>query len=231
MSVNKEWDKIAEERLLDRMSGNDASYNKIFLPLIKNYLKDREDLKILDFGCGTGELTYEISKMGFETLGLDISAHSIVLANEYFKSDNLKFHCSTLDKLDFQEHFSLVIANMVLMDAKELNENLFLLNQCLKADGSLLVMITHPCFWPIYWDYYADPDFNYFHETKIVRTYKNKNRIFEGFETTHFHRPIGFYLKAFINNHFEITDVKELRNKTDKEWYPRFIYFELKKQS
>lgn len=229
MTIEEEWNEIAELRLIDRLSGNDSSYSNVLLPIIlDNVLKYKNELNtILDFGCGTGELTYEISKFGLDTIGLDISKHSIFLAKKYFNRTNLFF----TDKSIFEaklKNIDLVVANMSLMDTEFVQDNVQTIYNTLVNKGKFLITITHPSFWPIYWDYYKD-DFNYLNEQKITKTYKTSNKVFEGFKTSHYHRPISFYINLFSSLNFKILNIEELRNPKDKIWYPRFLYFELQK--
>lgn len=41
------------------------------------------DLRILDFGCGTGNVTLELAKRGYESTGIDLSPKAIKIANLY----------------------------------------------------------------------------------------------------------------------------------------------------
>lgn len=229
MSIDSQWDHIAEERLMHRMNGDDISYNTVFLPTIKQYLYNFKKVRILDFGCGTGELTFEISKLGFEVIGIDISKHSIELAKRNFSAENLTFINKSLISANFSQYFSIVVANMALMDTEDLDKNLVAIHDSLVDQGKLILIITHPAFWPIYWDYMSDGSFNYLKECNIYKTYKTKTKVFNGFKTTHFHRPIGKYIESFLDANFKICSLKELKNPDDKEWYPRFMFFELEK--
>ncbi|GAA5102517.1 class I SAM-dependent methyltransferase [Chryseobacterium ginsengisoli] len=229
MNIEDEWNKIAEKRLLDRLNGNDTSYNNVLLPVIcNNIYKYKEQTKtILDFGCGTGELTYEISKIGINTIGLDISKNSICLAKKYFINDNLHFTDKSIFEFNINT-IDLIVANMSLMDTEFVYENFSTLYNKLEVGGIILITITHPAFWPIYWNYCND-NFDYLKEQKITKTYKTSNTTFDGFETSHYHRPISYYLKLFSNFNLKIIETLELRNPNDTTWYPRFLYFELKK--
>lgn len=231
MNTTEEWNNIAKKRLLDRIAGNDISYNTVFLPIIINNIKSniKQTSSILDFGCGTGELTYEISKLNIKTTGLDISKYSIQLAKEYFKNDYLNFIDKALDKAKFDKFFDLIVANMSLMDTDNILLNFSEICKNLKESGKILITITHPSFWPIYWNYANDSDFNYLTEHKITKTYKTTNTTFSGFKTTHFHRPVSFYLNLFSKNNLKLNDMQELGSPIDKMWHPRFLFFELEK--
>lgn len=231
MNITEQWDNIAEARLLDRLSGNDSSYNSVFLPMILNYIEKQSDENktILDFGCGTGELTYEIAKKNVNITGLDISLRSIELAKRNFNHNKLRYIDKSLQELNFVDCFDIAIANMSLMDSEDLFGSLNAIYKSLKCNGTFLVIITHPCYWPIYWQYFNDNDFSYNKECKITRTYKTSNKTFVGLETSHFHRPINQYTNGFINVGFSIIDLQEVNNPKDTVWYPRFIFFELTK--
>jgi ubiquinone/menaquinone biosynthesis C-methylase UbiE len=230
MSIVTEWDNIAEARLNDRLSGNDSSYNNIFLPMVLDFIgKHATAMNILDFGCGTGELTFEIAKKNISVIGLDISAHSIELAKRKFRHEKLYYVNKSIQELGYINCFDLVISSMSLMDTEDLFDNLKAINNSLKYNGYFLVIITHPCYWPIYWEYFNDSDFKYDVECKITRVYKTSRKTFTGLETTHFHRPINQYYKEFNNAGFSLIDIKEMRNPLDTAWYPRFISFELNK--
>jgi SAM-dependent methyltransferase len=231
MNISTQWDNIAEARLLDRLNGNDSSYNHVFLPNILSYIENQsaENKRILDFGCGTGELTYEIAKRNLTITGLDISQHSIELAKHYFNHNKLRFIDKSLQESNFVDCFDIAIANMSLMDTEDLIGSLKAINKSLKCNGTFIVIITHPCYWPIYWEYFNDKDFSYNKECKITRTYKTSNKTFNGLETSHFHRPINQYLNDFTNANFSLINLNEINNPKDTVWYPRFVCFELKK--
>ncbi|WP_020602574.1 class I SAM-dependent methyltransferase [Spirosoma spitsbergense] len=230
MSIEEEWNRIAHARLIDRLNGNDTSYNDVLLPKMCNRVSELKDstINILDFGCGTGELTYEISKIGKNICGLDISKHSIELARKYFENENLYFVDKSLFETNFSFKFDIIIANMSLMDIDNIEINFSEICRNLTVGGKILIIITHPAFWPIYWNY-CDDNFSYIQEKKITKTYKTSNTVFEGFKTSHYHRPISAYFNLFKENKLKLLDVQELRNSKDKHWYPRFMYFELEK--
>jgi len=228
MEINEQWDLIASERFEHRMTGKDLSYNEVFLPTIKNYFSRQSTKEVLDFGCGTGELSFEISKMGFNVTGIDISKHSIEIAKKNFISENLNFINQALSEITFHSKFSIAVANMSLMDTQDLISNILQINDKLETGGSFIAIITHPTFWPIYWNYTVDENFNYLEECKITKIYKTKTKTFD-FKTTHYHRPISYYIDKFIECNFRICKLQELKNPNDSEWFPRFLFFELEK--
>lgn len=231
MEIREEWNEIAKERLKDRLNGNDLSYNELLLPIIVSNVKRHisPTSKILDFGCGTGELTYEVAKLNHDIIGLDISELAIKIAKENFIHSNLNFLNSSLSKINFNQEFDLIIASMSFMDTEQLPEELKRIHAAAKVNAKLFVTITHPCFWPIYWDYANDRAFEYEKECKVTQTYRTANKQFEGFETSHFHRPISYYFNLFSEVGFKLLATEELKRTNDLTWYPRFLYFEYEK--
>jgi ubiquinone/menaquinone biosynthesis C-methylase UbiE len=163
-----------------------------------------------------------------EFVGVDISKYSLELANRYFSRTNLKF-VSSLDQME-SFAFDLIIANMSLMDTEDLDQNLSSLSRLLVENGRFFIIITHPSFWPLYWDYANNATFKYTQQHKITKEYKTKNKTFSGFQTTHFHRPLSSYINGLIRYSFKLQEMRELQGKNDIEWYSRFLYLEFIKE-
>ena len=65
-AIASEWNNIAKFRHQQITKENDLSYNYVLIPsilsLIKNEFNSKKNLNILDAGCGTGNLAYQLSK-------------------------------------------------------------------------------------------------------------------------------------------------------------------------
>ena len=79
----------------------------ILLPLIKK----NPNLKILDIGCGTGQLAKEIttrfSKVNY--LGIDVASNMIALAKASNKVENVSFKVCPIEKFNTEEKFDVII--------------------------------------------------------------------------------------------------------------------------
>ena len=118
---------------------------------------------------------------------------------------------------------------MVLMNMPKIDNALHSIYNSLKFDARLIFTVSHPAFWPIYWDYYSKNNFNYSKQTELVNEFKTKQKRYTGFYTRHFHRPIESYIRSSISAGFKLIDFKELSDDDSTIWYPRFILFEFEK--
>ena len=95
---------------------NFLSYNFIgfFSDTIYWKIKKYNTNDVLDAGCGTGELTYEVSKIAQHIDGVDFSSESIRLAREYCKNSNVVFYNSPIGNFRGQSLYSLCFLNHVI---------------------------------------------------------------------------------------------------------------------
>jgi len=100
-------------------------------------LAPRAGERILDAGCGTGQLTAEIAKAGAQVLGIDNSAAMIEQARTNFPE--LSFAQSDVRSIELLEEFDGVFSNAVLHWVKEADEAAEALSRALKPGGRLVV--------------------------------------------------------------------------------------------
>ena len=84
---NKEWGHYPAEHIIRFIARN-------------YYDKDRRNIKILDFGCGTGANTWYLAREGFDTYAFDISETAVKKLNNFLAQEGLSAHTATRDGLD-----------------------------------------------------------------------------------------------------------------------------------
>lgn len=231
--IANEWDRISGIRFDQINKNQDLSFHYILKPCILDLIKFSDKEKVLDFGCGTGNLTKEVAKHSQKIVGLDLSKNSISIARKYFSNiKNLTFVNSSLEEYSNHENnnkFSLIISNMTLMDVIELDSTLKSIKNILKKNGEFIFTIIHPCYWSIYWDYFNKEWFNYKNEIFIEAPFKislDKTKQ----KTTHIHRPLEQYINALCKEGFVIKEMIEPLPDPEtmslfptEEKYPRFL--------
>jgi cyclopropane fatty-acyl-phospholipid synthase-like methyltransferase len=115
--------------------------------------------RVLDLGCGRGELTYFFAKQGFEVTAVDYSPHSIELAKKCFAAEyelqkNVRFYCESVCNVTLNGLYDLVVASDLIehLSSDELEHLYQRVSQYLKPDG-LFVIHTFPNLWYYQYEY------------------------------------------------------------------------------
>ncbi|TVX96517.1 methyltransferase domain-containing protein [Cohnella terricola] len=85
--------------------------------IVKEWLKPVKGERIIDFGCGTGDLAARISGMGAEVVGVDISPEMVERARSKFP--NITFMCADGMGWRSEQSYDAVFSNAALHWMKE----------------------------------------------------------------------------------------------------------------
>jgi len=100
-------------------------------------LDPQNNERVLDLGCGSGQLTFEISKFAKEAIGIDKSATMIADAKSKFPT--IDFQVADASNFDFEEKFDSIFSNAALhwvLDYKAAIQSMF---ENLKDKGKIVV--------------------------------------------------------------------------------------------
>jgi 2-polyprenyl-3-methyl-5-hydroxy-6-metoxy-1,4-benzoquinol methylase len=114
--------------------------------------------KILDVGCGNGNISLALGSLGFDVLGVDIDPTSIEKARKSNTFSNVRFDLLDANAFDMKDQFDAVVCSEVLehlIDPSELVQSIY---SILKKDGVFVatvpngwgpreVLITKPMQW------------------------------------------------------------------------------------
>jgi 2-polyprenyl-3-methyl-5-hydroxy-6-metoxy-1,4-benzoquinol methylase len=183
---------------------------------------------ILDAGCGSGSLTQVLAASAAHVVGVDPSEAAIAIANAAPKSGPVEYRLQTIE--DFCAScdlaFSLVVANMVLMDCLDLDRVLASIATVTRSGSALVCTITHPCFWPTYWGYDVAPWFNYLDEITVEAPFRITGEQTD-LPSTHVHRPLQRYLLSLSAAGYTVEQLLEpvpAGSTTTKPWpFPRYL--------
>ena len=233
--LRKEWDEIARHRQEQISSGHDLSFAYVLKPLILEMLEGCNLTNVLDLGCGTGELTHELGAASQSVVGVDISSHSIEIAEATCRrSTDTSFYVGTVE--EFASHwagprFTTAVANMTLMTCLNMDTVIEATAKMIGQGGSLVATITHPWFWPQYRGYSEADWFSYDKEIVIEAPFRISSETIDCV-TTHVHRPIASYVNALFNAGFLVDRISEpfpsdkIQALYPEPWeFPRFLAF------
>lgn len=108
-----------------------------------NNVEARNKMRVLDIGCGTGELiTIPLGSLGINVLGIDIHLPSIEYARRKNPFENVRFECISVEELADQQ-FDFIICSEVLEHLSQPIEMLKLIKKMLKYDGLCIMTIPN----------------------------------------------------------------------------------------
>jgi ubiquinone/menaquinone biosynthesis C-methylase UbiE len=131
--------------------------------------------RVLDIGCGSGELSKEMADLGARVTGVDVSKKWIGFCNAtYKKSPHINFFLAAADKMPFVKNSSVdaVVANMVFLNVaspKKVAAIFKETSRVLKKGGAFIFSDLHPIcimnkdFPPIRYQTYSKK-FSYFRD-------------------------------------------------------------------
>ena len=196
-------------------------------------------VKVLDIGCGSGNVARTIARNGFKVTGIDYAENMLLYALKKQKKEPLGIVYINMDARNIidrfeKETFDIIYANMSLMDMDGLETILHGIGSILKKGGQFTFSITHPIFsWPITHTLRLPKD-SQRNEDKIwlYSQYYRTGPILVKMDTMaeswlYYPRPISTYLNECIKNNLQIMRVIEPKISEELiKKYPRQNYYD-----
>ncbi|GAB5399219.1 MAG: class I SAM-dependent methyltransferase [Aureisphaera sp.] len=100
-------------------------------------LDPKENQRILDLGCGSGQLTFKISELAKEVIGIDKSVEMIADAKSKFPS--IEFQVADAGNFGFNEKFDSIFSNATLHWVKDYKGAIKCMYDNLKPNGKVVL--------------------------------------------------------------------------------------------
>lgn len=100
-------------------------------------LDPKETERILDLGCGSGQLTSKISELAKETIGIDKSEEMIMDAKSKFPS--IEFQVADASDFRFDEKFDSIFSNATLHWVKNFKSSIECMYENLNPNGKIVL--------------------------------------------------------------------------------------------
>ena len=126
-----EYDRIADRKRVDFIAG-----------VLEGKLTPQA--RILDVGCGNGVISRHLGKLGYNVLGIDVSAKTIETARSLTELPNVRFEQKSAEELVASgETYDAVICSEVLEHLSDPGSLLNVLYQSLAPNGKLIVTVPN----------------------------------------------------------------------------------------
>lgn len=104
--------------------------------------KAKKGMKVLDVGCGTGNFSIKLAKMGCEVVGIDVSEEMLKVAEAKVREEglNIKFYKMDAHQMEFEDNtFDGVLSVTAFEFLKEPEKAIEEIFRVLKPNGQLLI--------------------------------------------------------------------------------------------
>jgi len=109
------------------------NYGENLIKLLQAKKKER----ILDLGCGSGQLTYKISQLAREVVGIDSSV--VMIADAKSKFNKIDFQVADAASFSFEEKFDAIFSNATLHWVTKHKEAIKCMFDNLKSGGRIVL--------------------------------------------------------------------------------------------
>lgn len=224
--VIRQWNEAAESYAGEQERSAFAKANET---VVRERFGRLNGEYVLDLGCGYGRYTDYFNRIGGQAVGADGSRAMIELAKKKYPGVTFAVMDITKPMTFPDEAFDIVFCNQVLMDVENVGGILAECRRILKPGGIFYGSIVHPAFYNGPWVKGEDGTAG-----KLVSSYitpHESENCFWG-PTTHYHRPLSFYLNAAAEAGLTLVHADEPKaydGSAGNEDIPLFWYMEFQK--
>lgn len=149
-NFEQEWQEVFSNTAV--RGGEDYQISLWFEQGLKNYIryflkyfdqvvkKDKQDIPVLDLGCGPGTFSRVLDKKGFSVFAVDYSAEMIERAKKKCSDCNISFLRADAYNLPYQDNFfDIVICLGVFQTIEKEQEAIREIKRVLKKDGRVFI--------------------------------------------------------------------------------------------
>lgn len=205
------WSAMAPQRREQIDSGQDITFNKVFVPFYRSLMTNLRCNSIIEVGCGTGHLAKELSRMAQRVYALEPSPGMHVVATDVLRNSGVVLIHNSVEQYQPEERFDCVVSHLCAQSVSDLDRFLKGCAGLLNNNGHLVFSIPHPCFWNDYQEYFESNKFDYTREqfTNATLTISlDRDTKMPGIPFHH--RPLSRYVGAIVAGGLRIERFDEI---------------------
>lgn len=100
--------------------------------------------KILDVGCGKGNMSIQLANMGYQITAIDVDETSIEYAKSLVQLPNIRFQVTTIEAFEAEEHsFDALICSEILEHVVDPEGFIVKIEKFLNMDGIIILTVPN----------------------------------------------------------------------------------------
>jgi 2-polyprenyl-3-methyl-5-hydroxy-6-metoxy-1,4-benzoquinol methylase len=117
-------------------------------PLFLELLPDPTGLRVLDLGCGAGQLSYHLAQAGAATVvAVDISETMLELARTKRSDPRVSYRLAPIEDVNFEaQSFDLIVSSLALHYVADYRNLMVRIASWLTPGGALVFSTEHPIY-------------------------------------------------------------------------------------
>ena len=210
MSDNGLWDEHAQWWIDGFTNGADPEYVEQIIPLAVEELAGR--VKVLDLGCGDGQIARALAAQGSDVLGVDPTQLHIDVAIE--RGGGPTYLLGGATQIPAPDNsFDAVVACLVFEHIDQMDEAMTEVARVLKPQGQFSFFLNHPLLqtpgsgWID--DHIIDPPEQYWRIGPYLVETESIEEVEKDVYIRFIHRPLSRYVNALIANGMTIERMVE----------------------
>ena len=210
MSDNGLWDEHAQWWIDGFTNGADPEYVEQIIPLAVEELAGR--VKVLDLGCGDGQISRALAAQGADVLGVDPTQLHIDVAIE--RGGGPTYLLGGATQIPAPDNsFDAVVACLVFEHIDQMDEAMTEVARVLKPQGQFSFFLNHPLLqtpgsgWID--DHIIDPPEQYWRIGPYLVETESIEEVEKDVYIRFIHRPLSRYINALIANDMTIERMVE----------------------
>ena len=202
------WERNAGWWQREFTAGADPEYEELILPLVARHLRDAR--RVLDIGCGEGQVARHLAGLGIEVVGFDPTTMQIAVAHD--RAGGPRYAEARADALPCRDGaFDAVLLCLALEHVDAFEAAIGEVARALEPGGRFLLLLCHPLLQAPGGAWIDDRTVgeHYWRISAYLADHTIVDEVAPGVALRFIHRPLSRYIHALGAAGLLIDDMEE----------------------